>query len=199
MTTFYPEPKSIPATLRTDDLYLEMLSPEHVELDYDALMSSWRRLQIWSGTDRWPRPDFTLDENMSDLIRHRDEFLRREAFAYTVLSLDKSRCEGCIYIEPWSMMRGYHPNPSPIELEDDAALVSYWVRDSALERDLDRQLRDGLIEWFRGDAWEFDRVLFRVNMNQQRDIEQMQEAGLEPTVTLVSERSPGRYFFYDVA
>jgi hypothetical protein len=79
MAAFYPEPKPVPATLRTRDLHLEMLSPEHVELDYDALMSSWPRLQIWSGSDRWPRPDFTLEENLSDLTEHRDEFVSREA------------------------------------------------------------------------------------------------------------------------
>lgn len=198
MAAFYPEPKPVPATLRTRDLYLEMLAPEHVERDYDALMSSWQRLQVWNGTDRWPRPDFTLEENLADLIRHRDEFLQREAFTYTVLSLDKSRCEGCVYIEPWSMTRGYHPNATPVELEDDAARVTYWVRESALDRDLDRQLLEGLIDWFRGDAWEFERTLFLVNMNQQRDIEQLEDAGLARAVTLVSGRPPGRYFLYDV-
>lgn len=198
MATFYPEPKPVPAILRTDDLYLEMLSPEHVELDYDALMSSWPRLQIWSGTDRWPRPDFTLEENLSDLTEHRDEFVSREAFTYTVLSLDKSRCEGCVYIYPWAMTRKLHPNAAPVELEDDAATVTYWVRESALERDLDRQLLDGLIDWFRSDAWAFDRILFLVNMNQQRDLEQLEVTGLERTVTLVSERSPGRFFFYEM-
>jgi hypothetical protein len=199
MAPFYSEPKPVPATLRTVDLYLEMLAPEHVDRDYEAFMSSWPRLQIWSGTDRWPRPDFTREENLQDLTEHRDEFLQREAFAYTVLNSDKTRCEGCVYINPWSMTRELHPKSAPVDLPDDAAIVTYWVRESALERDLDRQLLDALIEWFSGDEWAFDRVLFLVNMNQQRDIEQLEDAGLERTVTLVSERSPGRYFFYDVA
>lgn len=197
MVSFYPEPKPVPATLRTRDLYLEMLAPTHVDRDYDALMSSWPRLQIWSGTDRWPRPDFTLQENLADLTEHRDEFLHREAFAYTVLSEDKTRCEGCVYINPWAMTRELHPQSAPVDLADNAAIVTYWVRDSALEQDLDRQLLDGLIGWFRSDEWAFDRVLFMVNMNQQRDLEQLEEAGLERTVTLVSERSPGHFFFYD--
>ena len=37
---FYPEPHPVPTTLRTSKMLLAMLSPGHVELDYEALMES---------------------------------------------------------------------------------------------------------------------------------------------------------------
>src|SRR5690606_6190183 len=96
---WYPEPKPVPASLETEDLQLEMLAPEHVDLDYDALMSSRERLMRWSG-GRWPHADFTRAENLDDMVMHRDEFLAREAFTYTVLNRARDRCEGCVYIYP---------------------------------------------------------------------------------------------------
>jgi hypothetical protein len=45
---------------------------------------------------RWPREGFTLEKNLADLEEHQQEFLDREAFTYTVVSLDESRVLGCV-------------------------------------------------------------------------------------------------------
>lgn len=97
--SFVPDDFDIPSGTQTEHLTLRMLAPDVTALDYDALMESRVRLRLWSdGT--WPEDDFTLDGNRGDLEEHEREFHAREAFAYTVLSPDEARCEGCIYINP---------------------------------------------------------------------------------------------------
>ena len=192
---FYPPDAIVPATLRTQDLYLTMLAPEHVERDYDAFMSSIPRLQRWSGGS-WPTPEFTLAENMDDMIMHSNEHVDREAFTFTVLSPDESRCEGCIYINGWDKIaRRLRLSEPPPEARDYDAVTTFWVRESALERDLDRQLVAGLLSWF-DEEWSFERTLLMVNSDQQRDIDVLRELGLLPLLTLDTPHEPGLYYFY---
>ena len=192
--TFYPEPKPVPDNLRTDDLYLEMLAPKHVDIDYEAFMSSRPRLRLWSGGG-WPNDDFTREDNMQDMAMHRDEFVNREAFAYTVLNPDATRCEGCIYIRSAGERREKADGDPFPGIPDDAAIVSYWVREDALERDLDRQLLSGLLEWFDA-AWEFPNVLFIANEHLTRDIACYGEVGLKRLYSVPDPDLPQELYFY---
>ncbi len=179
MVAFYPYDLPVPTEWRTADLWLRVLRPDVTELDYAALMESRERLRLWSDST-WPADDFTLDENRQDLIEHEREWEAREAFAYTVLNTDGTRCEGCVYINPFAtamLRRGYDPRGTGVAFDDDTAVVSFWVRDSALATDLDRQLLDGLREWLR-DEWQFPQTSFRINDHQQHDRELFAAAGL---------------------
>jgi RimJ/RimL family protein N-acetyltransferase len=194
--SWYPEPKPVPATLETEDLHLEMLAPEHVELDYDAFMSSIERLQLWSG-GRWPHEGFTLDENMQDMVMHRDEFLAREAFTYTVQNGARERCEGCVYIYP--LFSGKPTDAAGVsELPESTPRVTWWVRDDALGRDLDHQLIDGLVQWFRDD-WRFDAVTFLTRVDNERDIGLLESAGMTRVATVHDLNGPGDFYLYRLA
>lgn len=142
---FVPDDFEVPAVLETEQFRLRMLSTSDVERDYDALMSSAPRLREMFGRD-WPTEDFTLAENLEDLAEHEEEFLRREAFTYTVMSLDESECLGCLYINP--------PRDYPCD-----ARVYLWVRDSAYEQGLDPVLFQTVRRWL-ADSWPFDNPLF---------------------------------------
>ena len=96
---FYPDDAPVPASLVTPEFMLKPLDASHVELDFDALMSSRPRLNLWSG-NLWPRDDFTLAENLEDLEGHDVEQRAREAFTYTVLDPARQQCLGCVYINP---------------------------------------------------------------------------------------------------
>jgi len=96
---FVPDDFEIPALLETDRFRLRMLSVDDVEKDYEAVIESREFLRTMFGGP-WPRPRFTLEENLADLERHQQEFLSRKAFAYTVVSLDETRVLGCVYIDP---------------------------------------------------------------------------------------------------
>lgn len=98
-----------------------------------------------SGGD-WPRKGFTLTENLADLERHQQEFLDREAFAYTVVSLDESRVLGCVYIDP-------------AQDGDTDAAVRLWVRQTERDQGLDEILFEAVKEWL-DLSWPFASVAY---------------------------------------
>ena len=139
---FVPEDFVVPTEHHNDRLRLRMLSVEDARKDYEAVMETRIRLRAVS-SHGWPREGFTLDENISDLDRHEREFRNREAFAYTVVTLDETRVLGCIYI-------------NPCDGEYDA-VVSLWVRDS------EQELLDFLMTTVRAwvaDVWPFTLVRY---------------------------------------
>ncbi|MDH5495184.1 MAG: GNAT family N-acetyltransferase [Candidatus Bathyarchaeota archaeon] len=129
--------------LETDRFRLRMLSVDDVEKDYEAVIESRELLQTMFGGP-WPRPGFTLEENLIDLERHQQEFLSRKAFAYTVISLDEARVLGCVYI-----------NQS--ETADSDAIVVMWVRQTEYDKGLDEILFNKVRDWISSD-WPFKKV-----------------------------------------
>jgi hypothetical protein len=120
-----------------------MLSVEDVEKDYEAVIESRELLHTMFG-DPWPRPGFTIEENLADLERHQQEFLSRKAFAYTVVSLDETRVLGCVYIEP-------------SENANADAVVVMWVRQTEYDNGLDEILFNEVRNWISPE-WPFKRV-----------------------------------------
>ncbi len=144
-TLFVPADFNVPQNLETEQFRLRMLSAEDVEVDYEAVIESRGLLQSRFGGE-WPREGFTLEENLADLERHQREFLNREAFAYTVVSLDESRVLGCVYIDPT-----HRPGAD--------AEVRMWVRQSEVERGLDDILFRTVKEWLES-SWPFESVIY---------------------------------------
>jgi hypothetical protein len=97
--TFYPDDAPVPTGLRCDEFLLRPLRATDVELDYEAVMASQEPLRRGSGGE-WPRPDFTLAENLADLQGHEADFQARRGFTYTVMDLTETRCLGCVYAYP---------------------------------------------------------------------------------------------------
>ncbi len=87
----------------TNDFVFERLGPEHNEADLAAWTSSIpfiKSLPGWA-TSSWPGRVFTPEENLADLVRHRDRHGQGRDFAWTVLDpRDRSRVIGCVYIDP---------------------------------------------------------------------------------------------------
>jgi len=193
---FYPADAPVPTEYATQDLVLRVLRPEHVEIDYAAFMSSRERLLVWSGGG-WPAADFTLEQNMDDMHRHEDAYIGRTQFTFTVLNPDATMSEGCVYIDSWdAVLQNTTATPESLGVGDYKGVATYWVRDSALERDLDRQLLAGLRAWFKSDDWSFKRVVFRANQDQVRDIQVFEDAGLRPLYTVESSTDGSRVSFY---
>ena len=144
---FVPAEFEVPQKLETDQFRLRMLSVDDVDKDYEAVVSSAERLRSmfnqWGG---WPREGFTIQENLEDLKRHQKEFERRDAFAYTVVSLDENIVLGCVYIDP-------------SQLEDADAEVLMWVRESEYEKGMDPILFHVVNEWLK-NTWPFEKVVY---------------------------------------
>lgn len=147
-----------PRTLDTARVHLEPLAPKHTELDFAALMGSRGHLRDTLQWGDWPREDFTVEENRDDLERHWLEFEQREAFAYTVLTPDRSTCVGCVYLVPT-------PSGDPA-----SAALAYWVIESELDSELDEHLLESMLDWF-DRAWPFERVLLPTHPDNQRGLE----------------------------
>lgn len=140
---FVPADFVVPGAFDGPGFRLEPLGPEHNERDHVAWMSSVDHIRSLPGMDawdgQWPVP-MSLDDNLADLVRHRAEFDRREAFAYSVL--DGDEVIGCLYIDP-------------IEGRPDAAQVVSWVRQSRAE--MDAVVWRAVSEWLASD-WPFTHV-----------------------------------------
>jgi RimJ/RimL family protein N-acetyltransferase len=132
---------------------MEPLDEKHAELDFEALMSCRARLREELQWGEWPPEDFTLELNRADLREHHDEFIRREAFAFTVLSPDRARCLGCIYLERCA--------------EIDGAQLAFWVIDDAI--DIEADLVTDVLQWAHR-AWSIERILIPLREANTRGI-----------------------------
>jgi hypothetical protein len=142
---FVPVDFDPPTSLSTDQFRLEPLGPQHNEADHAAWMSSIDHIRSTPGFvgSSWPPPDgMTLEENLGDLRRHADDFVRRVGFTFTVLDPGDDDVIGCVYVYP---------------TRDDEfdATVRSWVR--ADRADLDVPLADALARWLAAD-WPWERV-----------------------------------------
>lgn len=142
---FVPDDFDVPSGYRSSDYQLEMLEPSIVDLDYDAVMSSRENLRrVFAENDKWPADDMTLKENLNDLVIHKQEFLDRKAFAYTVLNLERNKCLGCLYIEPSNR-------------DEYDAEIYYWLRDDTLH--LEDEFSNAMREWI-AERWPFKNVIY---------------------------------------
>jgi hypothetical protein len=141
---FVPGDFEPPTSLATNQFRLEPLGPQHNQADYVAWTSSIEHIRSTSGfrDGRWPPPDgMTLEENLTDLRRHADDFARGAGFTFTVLDAGDNVI-GCVYL---------YPSRS----EDWDVTVRSWVRaDSA---SLDVPLADAVARWLATD-WPWERV-----------------------------------------
>ena len=132
-----PEPPNHPL------FRFEILGPEHNEPDLDAWSSSIEHIHSTPGfrSDGWPERRYSLEENLVDLVRHRDHHSRRLDFAWTVLDpAEPDTVLGCVYLKP-----------DPTGVAEGEARS--WVR--ADRADLDGELRKHLRPWF-AQAWPID-------------------------------------------
>ena len=147
MKKFAPDTIDIPRGIETEDFRLRMLTIHDVVKDYDAVMRSIVHLRGVFGPDSsWPSADLTLEQDLIDLGWHQKEFQKRSSFAYTVMSLDESRCLGCVYVDPSDKV-GYD------------ARVTLWVRRSEMGKGLDIKLFSTVRMWL-SDEWWFTAVAF---------------------------------------
>jgi len=147
MKGFVPDSAIIPSGIETEDFRLRILTVNDVVKDYNAVMSSISHLKgVFGPNSSWPAPDLTLEQDLIDLGWHQKEFQKRSSFAFTMMSLDESRCLGCVYVYP-SEKRGYD------------AKVILWVRQSEVGAGLDEKLYSTVRKWL-SEQWWFTSVAF---------------------------------------
>ena len=124
-----------PEVLETDMFRLRTLTVNDVVKDYDAVITSQEDLQgLFGPRSNWPPLDLTLEQDLIDLGWHQKEFQMHSSFAYTVVTLDESRCLGCVYILP--------PTKEGFDAE-----VYMWVRKVEVRESLDSYLYFTVRQW----------------------------------------------------
>lgn len=144
-----PADFKIPEVLETDRFRLRPLVIEYAEKDYDAIMTSIEYLskaKTFGPWSDWPVSDLTLEEDKMSIEWHEGEAEKRAGFAFTVMSLDDSRCLGCAYIYPSDFV-GYD------------AVAMTWVRQSEVENGLDGDLFLAVKKWI-AEKWPFEKVAY---------------------------------------
>jgi hypothetical protein len=147
MTPFVPDDFIVPLTLTGPGIRLEPLGPQHNDADLHAWTSSIEHIRATPGfsSRRWPPAEGkSLDENLSDLHKHADDFKQRVGFTYTVLD-DHDVVIGCVYI---------YPSPADPGITE----VRSWV--TASRAALDPVLHETVDSWLAAD-WPFTEVRYR--------------------------------------
>ena len=167
----------IPASYKTEEFTFYPLTPEHTQLDYDALMTSKSILRDWGGGS-WPSDDFTLDDNRDDLQGHADEFESGEGYAYTILNADETRVEGCFYSNSLlEIVERFGVDPAIQEqVKRDDAIVRFWIREERLSEE--ENLLDIIVKWLKSE-WEFPTVYFATNTKNDRQARLFEAIGME--------------------
>lgn len=143
-STFIHESFVVPKSLNTEHFHLRVLEDSLAKVDFEAVMSSQKRLQGIFGLDSdWPKSTMSLEENIESLKVHKQEFESREAFAYSVFN-NKAKCLGSVYIDP-------------SQSQDYDCEVYLWIRDENLA--LDKALYDTVLKWLSND-WPFGKIAF---------------------------------------
>ena len=87
-------------------------------------------------------------------------FARGEAFAYTVLNPERTRCLGCVYLERCDEIEG--------------AQLAFWVTDDNL--DMESVLLTSVLRWVH-EAWAIERVLLPLRVENARGIALAEDCG----------------------
>ena len=190
---FYPANFQPPPQLVTSKFQLYPLTPAYLELDYAAVMAGREVLNVWSGSS-WPTPDFTLGENLADLQWHEREHKEGAAFTFTILSPAASVCLGCLYIRPLSELRP--TNPSLLaDSNDQDAMARFWLLESPLDPNLERDLLAELINWFNND-WHFPHLYFHTRPANGRQVQLFDTFPLTRQFELQMVQRGGSHIFW---
>ncbi len=178
--------EKVPRFLETSEFVLEPLHPDHVVLDYDAVMSSKSFLRRWSYSD-WPTDDFSLGDNREDLRRHSQEFFAQLAFTYTILSPDRSTCLGCIYLNPIESIQPVNDQERNL-LSSKSAFLRFWLRQTLQESARELSIFCTIAFWVKQE-WKVNEILFSCNKQVPATIKMFHAAGLKIWLEL---RCPNR-------
>ena len=140
---FVPVDFRVPVQYQTSTFQLVPLGPEVVKLDYDAYMGSIEHLQKTLG-GKWPHAGLTMADAMKDMQSEEARFNARKSFAYAVLTPDKRKELGSVYVRP-SRKPGYD------------AQVTMWVIKEQFDKGFEEELLTAVKTWIAKE-WPFKNV-----------------------------------------
>ncbi|OJX37971.1 MAG: hypothetical protein BGO78_07980 [Chloroflexi bacterium 44-23] len=168
--------EAFPSPLKNSEFVLEPLHPNHVYLDYEAVMASKTFLRLWSMSD-WPSDNFTLEDNRRDLQMHFQEFSTHLAYTYTILSPDLRICLGCVYLNPIERIKRLSVKERN-DLSHYSAFVRFWLRQNLQETEKELSIFRTIIYWFK-KSWNGNSIIYSCNRLLISTNKMFQDAGLK--------------------
>jgi hypothetical protein len=146
------EPKD---RIETEGFVLRQINVRDAVMDFATFMTSIDAIKKQRG-GTWPRPDFTIEENIADLGWHQREFEFRTSFAYLVMTLDNKEELGCVYFYPV----GHPMNSADTDVpEATDVVINMWVSKAAFEEGFYDELYYYMEHWVEAE-WPFKNPYF---------------------------------------
>ena len=187
----------IPERLSIAEFTLRPVTAADAEIDHAAVMESRENLRLWEQST-WPTDDFTVEANRDDLVGLERRHAEHRAFTYTVLDPTGSRSLGCVYVFPTSasfLAKSVVTSVGDGEWSAVDAVIYFWVRQSEMQRDLDKRLLVALREWFR-DEWHATHPVFVTNEQFTQQVELIKSTDLALKFELVEPDKTGTYLIF---
>lgn len=170
---FYEFSKPLPEELITSDFILRPLASTDINLDFEAYIASPRTIKIHS-MRLWEIENFSLEDDLELLRQHEERHLRREDFAFIILSPKLNLSLGCVYLLP---LVKRHQQATDYGFDVRAVMVTFWTRDNLEEPGFSTNLVASIKQWLK-DSWEFSDYVFRINSEEIESKQALEENGL---------------------
>jgi RimJ/RimL family protein N-acetyltransferase len=188
----------VPNRLVTDEFILRPIVASDVELDYAAVMESKEYLRPWEQTG-WPAEDFTLEDDLKDVVMLEERHNARHAFTWTMLDLDETVCLGCVYIMPPDARSYRESRITPVgdaQWQDYGGLVNFWIRTSRLSSGIDERLLAAMRPWF-AEHEKLGRILVVTNEEVGQQVQLIEQAGLQLRFMIDKPTQSGAYLAFE--
>ena len=163
-----------------DGFIVRRLLISDVVLDHAAVMSSREFLYHWEQEPPWPAEDFSVEDNLEDLVKMDNEHQAGTRYTYTVLNSDETQVLGCVYLIPSNDRMFKTADMTSIDgtdFSDVDATISFWVVTSSWEDGFERMLLEGVLGWVRDD-WDIERPVVLTNEKLDHQIATIESVGL---------------------
>jgi hypothetical protein len=188
---------SAPRGLEAREFILRPILASDAALDYEAVMESREFLRKWEQSS-WPEDDFTVEANTEDLVKLETRHASGESFTYTVMNLDQTECQGCVYVV--SPKASWFAGAQATALTSDRwsdcdAMIYFWVRKARLPEGMDRLLLNSLLNWF-AQEWNFDAPVVVTNEQFDQQVMVIEATDLRRRFEIKLPNHPGKYLAY---
>ncbi len=142
------------------ELVVVPLSQEVFDLDFAAYRSSPKAIMDHSA-GRWPVDDLSREEAQRLIDVHESERAAGVAYAYSILSADRTRELGCAYLRPLSgflTQTGTRLHATTLD-PNRTAIVTFWLIDDQAARPSTARMLDSLRRWLH--HWTAADLVFR--------------------------------------
>ena len=171
---------------------IEPLTSALVELDTTAYLASPVAI-LRHSSGRWPTKDFTASDNLALIARHEAEHLAGEAFAYSLLTAERDRELGCVYLRSLSdfQQRTGTRLVGPHRDLTSAAIATFWLIDDARARPSAETVVAELESWIA--EWGAAPAIFRCLPEEVETIAALRGRGLI-AMEAVDQELPYQWF-----